>query len=261
MNTPTVQLMQGDCMELMPTITSASVDLVLCDLPYGMTSNKWDAVLPLPALWSEYNRLTNCVVLTAMQPFSSALVMSNPRNLRYEWIWEKENGTGFLNAKKQPLRTHEQILVFYRSQPSYNPQMTKGKPYICHSGDNSSANYRQMERARTINTGTRYPTTVLRFQRDSSRVHPTQKPVALMEYLIRTYTNQGGSVLDNCMGSGTTGVACVMSGRNFIGIEQNPEYFAIAQSRIAEAAGYYSSPGGQQDESESSKCSLQSLFG
>lgn len=159
--------------------------------------------------------------------------MSNVRQFKYNWTWVKENGTGFLNAKKMPLRNNEDILVFYAAQPTYNPQMRLGfKPYICKQG-NSGSNYGKV-RDEYVNSsdGSRYPLTTLEFKRDSNKVHPTQKPVALMEYLIRTYTNEGMTVLDNCMGSGTTGVACVNLNRNFIGIEQDPNYFKIASERI-----------------------------
>jgi site-specific DNA-methyltransferase (adenine-specific) len=229
-----VTLLQGDCLEIMPTLPALSVDLVLCDLPYGVTArNAWDAVIPFEPLWTEYNRLSRgAVVLTATQPFAAALVLSNPAAFKYEWVWRKQQGTGFLNAKKQPLRSHEQVLVFYRAQPTYNPQMRTGfKPYVCKSG-RATTNYGEQVSVVTESNGERYPLTVVDFGYDKNKVHPTQKPVALMEYLIRTYTNPGDTVLDNCMGSGTTGVACVNTGRNFIGIEKDPAYFAIAKERI-----------------------------
>jgi site-specific DNA-methyltransferase (adenine-specific) len=174
------------------------------------------------------------VVLTAAQPFTSALVMSNAERFKYSWIWRKEAGTGLLNAKKQPLRNHEDVLVFYRGQPVYNPQWLQGKPYKCKKGGETS-NYNPSGSVVTESDGRRYPLTVLEFQRDRNKEHPTQKPVALMEYLIRTYTNPGDLVLDNCMGSGTTGVAAVNTGRRFIGIEKDTNYFDIADRRIREA--------------------------
>lgn len=230
-----MKLLQGDCLELMRTIPSGSVDMVMCDLPYGTTQNKWDSIIPLEPLWMEYRRICKgAIVLTAAQPFTSVLVCSNLAEFKYQWVWQKEAGTGLLNAKKQPLRDHEDVLVFYKAQPTYNPQFTAGKPYICKKGGETS-NYNPSGSVVTINEGTRCPKTVQFFQRDKSKVHPTQKPVALMEYLIRTYTNEGDTVLDNTMGSGTTGVACANVGRNFIGIERDPEYFAIAEKRIREA--------------------------
>lgn len=227
-------LLQGDCLELMRDIPAASVDLVLCDLPYGTTRNKWDSVLPLADLWEQYRRICRgAVVLTAQAPFDKVLGASNIEQLRYEWIWRKEAGTGFLNAKRAPLKDHENILVFYDKPPTYNPQMRQGfKPYRCKQG-HVGTNYGAV-RPENISesSGERYPVSVLEFARDRDKIHPTQKPVALMEYLIRTYTNAGGVVLDNCMGSGTTGVACRNTGREFIGIEKDADYFAAAVERI-----------------------------
>jgi site-specific DNA-methyltransferase (adenine-specific) len=224
----------ADCMELLPELPCNSVDMVLCDLPYGTTQNKWDNVIPLAPLWEQYRRVLKsggAVVLTAAQPFAAALVCSNLSEFKYEWIWEKDNGTGFLNAKKQPLRLHEQVLVFYSSQCVYRPQMEPGKPYVCKAGAKSK-NYGAQVDVTTVNTGERYPKTVLRFARDKGKVHPTQKPVALFEYLIRTYTNDGATVLDNCCGAGTTGVACQNTGRNFIQIDSDEKYCSIARSRL-----------------------------
>lgn len=236
------QLFEGDCLEVMKTLAYRSVDMVFCDLPYGVTArNAWDSVIPFAPLWSAYGQIVKenaALVFTATQPFTSALVMSKPEWFKYEWIWEKEYGTGFLNAKKQPLRSHEQVLVFYQSQCTYNPQMTEGKPYSCKQGGHGT-NYNdrgaETKEVITVNTGTRYPKTVLQMGRDSSKIHPTQKPVALMEYMIRTYTKEGDTVLDNCMGSGSTGVSCANTGRNFIGIEKDPKYFQIAKERIEAA--------------------------
>ena len=232
-------LLQGDCLELMKDIPSGSVDMVLCDLPYGTTQNKWDSVIPLDLLWAEYKRVCRgAIALTAQTPFDKVLGVSNLEMLRYEWIWRKDAGTGFLNAKKHPLKNHENVLVFYARTTTYNPQMRAGfKPYTCAQGKTKSKNYGSQTGALTVSDGSRYPLTVLDFQRDGHKVHPTQKPVALMEYLIKTYTNEGDLVLDNTMGSGTTGVACGNTGRGFIGIEKDPKYFEIACQRIREAVG------------------------
>lgn len=230
--TPNSISVQADCLEAMRLIPDGSVDMVLCDLPYGTTQNKWDSVIPFEPLWAHYKRICKgAIVLTAAQPFSSALVMSNIRDLKYEWIWEKESGTGHLNAKKAPLKSHENILVFYSKQPVYNPQFSAGKPYKMVSGKGSS-NYGDQKETVTESDGRRYPLTVLRFNRDKDKVHPTQKPVALMEYLIRTYTNEGETVLDNCAGSFTTGVACLNTNRKFIGIEKDKTYFDIGSGRM-----------------------------
>lgn len=231
-----VQLILGDCLEKMKDIPDGSVDMVLCDLPYGTTQNKWDSIIPLDRLWCEYRRICKgLVVLFAQTPFDKTLGVSNLDMLKYEWIWRKEAGTGFLNAKKAPLKDHENILVFYDKSPVYNPQMRTGfKAYKTTKGGETS-NYNKSGIVTTESIGERYPVTVLEFQRDKDKKHPTQKPVALLEYLIRTYTNEGETVLDNTMGSGTTGVACVNTGRNFIGIELDEGYFKIAEKRITEA--------------------------
>jgi len=230
------RLIMGNCLEIMKLIPTGSVDMVLCDLPYGTTQNKWDSVLPLAELWSEYKRICRgAIVLTAAQPFTSALVMSNFSWFKYDWTWRKEKGTGHLNAKKMPMRDKEDILVFYSSQPTYNPQMTEGAPFGNKRGRNTPS-YGAHEARNNENEGNRYPKQVIEFPMvGRGGVHPTQKPVALMEYLIRTYTNRGDVVLDNCMGSGTTGVACMNTGRKFIGIELEKNYFDIAYSRIVEA--------------------------
>lgn len=235
-----IDLRLGDCMEIMRDLPDASVDMILCDLPYGTTQNKWDAVIPFGPLWDEYKRICKgAIVLTAAQPFTSALVMSAPEMFKYAWVWDKVNRpTGHLNAKKQPMRQTEDVLVFYRAQPTYNPQMTDGEPYIA-TGSKKSGNYGAQKPTTTVCDGKRYPRNLLAISADErgtvGRVHPTQKPVALMEYLIRTYTNEGELVMDNTMGSGTTGVACVNTARRFIGIERDPEYFKIAERRIYDA--------------------------
>lgn len=231
------ELMKGDCLELMKSIPDASVDMILCDLPYGTTQNKWDSVIPLDLLWAQYKRICKgAIVLTAASPFDKILGVSNLKMLKQEWIWRKEGGTGFLNAKKAPLKNHENIMVFYSKPGIYNPQMRMGfKPYTCAQGQTKSENYGEQSGAVTVSDGSRYPLTVLDFSRDKNKLHPTQKPVALMEYLIRTYTHEGMTVLDNCFGSGTTGVACANTGRKFIGIEMDEKYFEIAKNRVESA--------------------------
>lgn len=220
----------------MKQIPDKSIDMILCDLPYGTTArNKWDCIIPYNELWKQYNRIikdNGAICLFSQLPFDKSLAMSNPKILRYEWIWEKSQGTGHLNAKKMPLKAHENILVFYKKLPTYNPQMTEGKPYKCKSG-RGSTNYRVQKSVITNNSGYRYPVDILRFNSDKG-FHPTQKPVALLEYLIKTYTNECELVLDNCMGSGSTGVACKNLNRNFIGIEIDENYFNIAKERIGE---------------------------
>lgn len=227
-------LMFGDCLERMKEIPDGSVDMILCDLPYGTTQNKWDSIVPLDILWNEYKRVCKgAIVLTAQTPFDKVLGVSNLAMLRYEWVWRKESGTGFLNAKKMPLKDHENALVFYEKLKTYNAQMRTGfKPYKCKQG-HVGTNYGAV-RPENISesNGERYPVTVLEFPRDKDKQHPTQKPVALMEYLIKTYTNEGETVLDNTMGSGTTGVACRNTNRRFVGIEMDPTYYGIACGRI-----------------------------
>lgn len=231
------ELLKGDTLERMKEIPDGSVDMVMCDLPYGTTQNRWDSVIDLPSLWAAYRRVCKknaAIVLTTAQPFTSVVVCSNLNGFKYDWVWQKEAGTGLLNAKKQPLRDHESVLVFYENQCTYNPQFTAGKPYTCKKGGDTD-NYNKSGIVTTVNEGTRCPKTVQYFQRDKNKQHPTQKPVALMEYLIKTYTNPGETVLDNTMGSGTTGVAYMNTRRNFIGIERDDNYFAIAEQRIVNA--------------------------
>ena len=229
-------LLFGDCLDLLPRLPAASVDLVLCDLPYGTTQNKWDSVIPFEPLWREYWRVlkpAGAVVLTATQPFSSALVMSQAEAFRYQWVWVKTKITGVLNAKKMPVRKHEQVLVFGASK-TYNAQGLERKGTTTRQGGNSD-NYGARSSADYVQEFTNWPRDVLEIPSEGATVHPTQKPVALMEYLIRTYTNEGDTVLDNCMGSGTTCVAAVNTGRKFIGMERDPGYFAIAWDRVASA--------------------------
>lgn len=233
-----IDIKQGDCLELMKDIPDKSIDMILCDLPYGTTKNKWDSVIPLNKLWKSYERIikdNGAIVLFSQMPFSAELVHSNLKLFKYEWIWQKDNGTGFLNAKKMPLKIHENILVFYKKLPLYNPQMRTGfKPYKCKQGRHST-NYGAYEQGHiTESNGERYPIDIIKFKKDSG-LHPTQKPVELLEYLIKTYTNENETVLDNCMGSGSTGVACINTNRDFIGYELNEEYFNIAQNRLREA--------------------------
>lgn len=235
-----MNLMHGDCLEMMKLIPEGSVDMVLCDLPYGTTQNKWDAVIPFEKLWVEYRRVgkPNCAyVLTAAQPFTAALVSSNLPWFSQALVWKKNVASNFLNANRQHLSRHEDIIVFSQKQPTFNKQLLPGKPYTTkrYGDDDSGDNYGSVaKRTDTVNEGGRNPISVIEVNREVGR-HPTQKPVALMEYLIRTYTNEGDTVLDNTMGSGTTGVAAVNTGRKFIGIERDDKYFAIAQKRIEDA--------------------------
>lgn len=225
-----------DCLEGMKLIDDKSIDMILCDLPYGTTACKWDSIIPFEPLWEQYERIikdNGAIVLTASQPFTTVLINSNIKRFRYSWIWEKEQGVNFLMAKKQPLKVHEDICVFSKKQTVYNPQMTEGKPYISGKGDSGEVTGR-VKKVQTKNNGTRYPISVIQFKRETG-LHPTQKPVALFEYLIKTYTNEGETVLDNCMGSGTTAVACINTSRNFIGFELDPTYYAIAEERIKNA--------------------------
>ena len=227
----------GDCLELMKDIPDGSIDMILCDLKYGTKKNKWDSVIQFELLWEQYNRIikdNGAIVLFSQMPFTVDLVASNYKDFRYEWIWEKLSASGHLNANRMPMKKHENILVFYKKLPTYNPQFTEGKPYVATYSTHSSNYGKQKDNITTINDGKRYPVDIIKFNNDRG-LHPTQKPVELLEYLIKTYTNEGDTVLDNCMGSGSTGVACVNTGRNFIGIELDGGYFEIAKSRIEEA--------------------------
>jgi DNA modification methylase len=237
-----IQLMQSDCLEKMQEIPSGSVDAIITDPPYGTTACKWDSVIPFAPMWEQLRRIikpNGVIVLFGSQPFTSALIMSNPKMFKYCWVWEKTLGTNPMIVSKQPFRKHEDISVFYSKRPTYNPQMVSGAPYVDsqrQSGLDAINNGKRGIKKAIINKGTRYPSSVQKFSNGNyGNVHPTQKPVALMEYLIKTYTNENETVLDFTMGSGTTGVACVNTGRNFIGIEKDDKYFAIAQQRIAEA--------------------------
>lgn len=236
-----MQLLNGDCLELMQDIPDKSVDLILCDLPYGTTRNKWDCIISLDSLWQEYKRISKgAIVLTAQTPFDKVLGASNLSMLRYEWIWEKSHPTGHLNAKRAPMKAHENVLVFYDKQPTYNPIKTTGHPRKAATKRKDATPTYGVQSFTELgyDSTERYPRSVLKFASDKQRssLHPTQKPVGLMEYFINTYTNHGDLVLDNCMGSGTTGVACLNTGRRFIGIELNKDYFEIASKRIQDVA-------------------------
>jgi len=231
-----INLMQGDCLELMKTIPDGSVDMVLTDPPYGTTQCKWDSVIPFEPMWEQLKRVVKkggAVVMTASQPFTSALIMSNPSMFKYCWVWEKNRATGVLNAKIQPLRSVEDICVF--GARLYKPQglVACGKP--SRNAKTDSPVYGTGQTKSYVQKWTNYPKQVLKFDSVQRTVHPTQKPVALMEYLIKTYTNEGETVLDFTMGSGTTGVACKNLNRDFIGIELDDEYFKIAEERVANA--------------------------
>ena len=243
-----MKLYNADCIEAMSMLDDDSVDLVFCDLPYGTTQNSWDSVIPFDDLWSAYDRIVKqngAILLMAQPPFDKVLGASNLKDFRYEWIWEKNKATGHLNAKKMPMKAHEMILVFYKKLPTYNPQMTEGhnpmnavlprdnmpKPQV-------KRNYNHVEK-RTGNSGgstTRYPRDVVSFpvvnNDDPLKFHPTQKPVELIEYFIKTYSNEGDVVLDNAMGSGSTGVAAQNLNREFIGIEKDKDYFDLASHRL-----------------------------
>ena len=226
-----VQLIHGDCLEVMKSIPDGGVDLVLCDLPYGTTRNKWDCVIPFDDLWQEYSRLCRGpIVLTASQPFTSALVMSNTKQFRHNWVWKKTAATGHLNAKRMPMKQHEDVLVFCSGAPTYNPQGLVPYNKVTRRGNNGT-NFGESG-TENFQEWTNYPRSVLEFSNDANPAHPTQKPIALMEYLTLTYSHVGALVLDNCMGSGTTGIACMNTGRRFIGIEKDDKYFEIAKKRI-----------------------------
>ncbi len=238
-----VELHCGDCLEIMKDIKSNSVDLILADLPYGTTKrNKWDIVIPFESPWERYERIikdNGVIALFGDEPFASKLRLSNEKLYRYDWVWIKSNPTGFLNAKKMPLKNTETISIFYKKLPLYNPQMRSGKPYVRKKGT-TSLNYGKADNNTiTINHGTRYPLKTINFKSSSHSsktfTHPTQKPVDLLEYIIKTYTNEGMTVLDNVMGSGSTGVAAINLKRNFIGIEKEPKFYQFAEQRIMKA--------------------------
>ena len=232
------ELMLGDCLEQMNNIPDGSIDMILTDLPYGMTRNAWDTIIPFDAMWEQFYRVSKingAIVLHGMQPFTSKLIMSNQNDFKYCMVWDKHTVTGFLNAKKQPLRQHEDIAVFYRKQCTYNPQMTKGKLKNRKPPSKDSGNYGHFKKI-PHKSDTYYPKTIIsRYPKVNYKGgHQTQKPVDLLEYLIKTYTNEGDTVLDACMGSGSTGVACINTGRRFIGIEKDAVWFERAEKRINE---------------------------
>lgn len=231
-----IKLIQGDCLEVMKSIPDKSIDAIICDLPYGTTACKWDSVIPFEPLWAQYKRIikdNGAIVLFASQPFTSALVMSNAKWFKYQWVWEKSRFANQMLAKIQPLKIHEDIVVFANEKAIYNPQGLVEINKITTQGakitDNNGGGIRKTS---YLQTHTNYPRSILKFGSEGKTVHPTQKPVDLLEYLVKTYTNQGDTVLDNCMGSGTTGVACKNLSRKFIGIEQDANYFEIAKTRI-----------------------------
>ena len=241
-----VSIKQGDCLELMKDIPDKSIDMVLCDLPYQETGNKWDKFVNLEQLFNEYRRIIKddgCIALNGTFKFGTHLMNIAPDLYKYEWVWEKDNGTNAPNVNLQPFRVHEYIFIFGKGRVTngnripmkYYPQKTEGKPYKQKSGRMSENWKGGLNNIITDNKdGLRHPKTIQKFNRDRG-YHPTQKPVALLEYLIKTYTNEGDTVLDNCMGSGSTGVACVNTNRNFIGYELNEKYFEIAEKRLNEA--------------------------
>ena len=237
------KIYQGDCLELMKQIKDKSVDMILCDLPYGTTACKWDVIIPFDKLWKQYERIiknNGAIVLTASQPFTSALVMSNPKLFKHSWIWEKQKASNFMCMKYQPAKYHEDIVVFGKKTVKFNPikwivdeskrdkRKTVNNPITnkdCHLG--------KITRTRKADDGSRYPKSIIKIDKKiNSNLHPTQKPVKLFEYLIKTYTNEGDLVLDNCAGSGTTGVACQQTGRNFIMMEKEEKYCKIARKRL-----------------------------
>lgn len=239
------KIYNGDCLEIMADIPDGSVDMILCDLPYGTTACKWDSVIPFDPLWKHYERIvkdSGAIVLTASQPFTSALTMSNPKYFKHSWVWDKIASSNSLNAKIQPMKIHEDVLVFCFGKLNYLPQMTLSKLYKRKGQDTKGEHQRSINAPVDYHSEYRYPKSIIQFPKDgiigsnderkANCLHPTQKPVELMEYLIKTYTNEGETVLDNCIGSGTTAIACINTNRNFIGIEKEEKYFNIANERI-----------------------------
>jgi len=231
------KVVQGDCLEVMPNFPDKSVDMILCDLPYNTTACHWDILIPFEPLWEQYKRIikdNGAIVLTASQPFTSALVMSNPDMFKYEWIWNKKIGTGFQIAKYRPMINHESVLVFGKEKTNYFPIKTqRDKPisgYATKSMHSPNAVYDKKQRIYTD----KYPISIIEFKKIKKTIHPTQKPVALFEYLIKTYTNEGDLVLDNCAGSGTLGIAAINTKRNYILIEKDEHYCEVAKKRIDE---------------------------
>jgi len=228
-----------DCLEGMKRIPDGSIDMILADLPYQATANKWDSIIPFKPLWEQYERIIKdrgAIALTAQTPFDKKLGYSNLKLLRYEWIWDKKLGSGSLNAKKVPLKRHENILIFYKKAPTYNPQMRKGRyrNKSTSKPSSNSGNYGEIKHVKDNYNDDYYPTSILEFSNANvrGRLHPTQKPVALFEYLIKTYTNEGETVLDNVMGSGTTAIACLNTDRQYIGFELDETYHKVSLERI-----------------------------
>jgi site-specific DNA-methyltransferase (adenine-specific) len=245
-------IFEDDCMNVLPQIPDKSIDMILCDLPYGTTQNDWDSIIPLDKLWTEYKRIikeNGVIVLTSNGVFTAQLIMSNTGWFKYKWVWEKSKSTNFLNAKKQPLRKHEDVCVFYNKQPTYNPQMTEGEPYDKGIRKNQlTGSYGEFSPKHVQSDGMRYPTDIIYFktaEAEGEVYHPTQKPVGLGRYLIRTYTKKGDVVLDNACGSGSFLVSALLEGRNFIGIEKNEnvarfkkheiDYIEICKNRLNQA--------------------------
>lgn len=233
------RVIKGDCLAIMDQLPDKSVDMVLCDLPYGTTQNKWDSVIPLDELWKRYNRVVKdngAIILTSQGVFTAMLIMSNPKMFKYKWVWEKSKPTNFLNVKKQPLRKHEDVCVFYKRQPVYHPQMVDGEPY--DKGvrkDQHSGSYGDFNPVHVHSDGKRYPTDIVYFKTAESEgdvIHPTQKPVELGRYFVRTYSEPGDIILDNTSGSGSFIVAALLEGRNFIGIEKNENVALFKEKKI-----------------------------
>ena len=236
-----ITLKKGDCLELMKEIPDKSVDMILCDLPYGTTACKWDAIIPFKPLWEQYERVikdNGAIVLNASQPFTTKLIESNIRIYRYNWIWEKSYSTGFMNANKMPLKNIEDVVVFYKKLPTYNPQgIEEVNKKQLRKKDKETTVYNNMglKSGEYTQKFTNYPNQIIKTTKKEKTIHPTQKPVKLLEYLIKTYSNKGETILDNTMGSGSTGVAAINLNRNFIGYELDDEYFEIAKERIEKA--------------------------
>lgn len=233
-----IDLRQGDCLELMKDIPDKSIDMILCDLPYGTTACNWDVLIPFDELWSHYKRIikdAGAIVLFGKQPFTSKLIVSNIKDFKYTLVWKKDNHDNPLMAKKRFLNITEDICVFYKKQCSYNPQGIIRVDKVTKQGRGESLSQKNKRNSEYVQAYTNYPRNILEFKRDFPNIHPTQKPVELLENLIKTFTNENDIVLDNCMGCGSTGVACVNTNRNFIGIEFDEHYFNIAKERIEKA--------------------------
>lgn len=232
-------IFEGDCIEIMKQFPDNCIDMILCDLPYGTTQNKWDSIIPLDELWHEYKRIikeNGAIVLTSQGLFTAQLMLSNPKQFKYKWVWEKSKPTNFLNAKKQPLRKYEDVCVFYKKQPVYNPQMVQGEPYDKGFRKNQlSGSYGDFQPVHVHSDGKRYPTDVIYFktaENEGEVIHPTQKPVELGRYFVRTYTNPGALVLDNTFGSGSFLLSALLEGRNFVGIEKNKDVHLFKEKKI-----------------------------